>query len=47
MAACQKIDPSAQFAGKREKRERENVSISEMQTHIHGHNENFCATAVH
>lgn len=47
VAACQKIDPSAQYARKREKREREKVSISETQTHIHGHNENVCATAIH
>lgn len=45
MAACQKIDPSTQFARKRE--EREKVSISETQTHIHGHDKNGCAIAVH
>lgn len=47
MAACQKIDPSAQFARKKKRKQREKVSISETQTHIHGHNENVCATAVH
>lgn len=45
MAACQKIDPSAQFARKR--KEREKVSISETQTHKHGHDKNGCATAAH
>lgn len=44
VAACQKIDPSTHLARKR--RERGKVSVSGMQTRIHGCNKNAHVTAV-